>query len=215
MEQEKPKRKGGRPKGSGCIVNIPMEDRTTPEEKAKWLAVKLDNAPANPMQNLTLQQMADRINALDPTRKASKYANFVLAVKRIAEGVNRKDVEDMRNRFYNYISLCEATNMKIGNMNAYAAIGIDKVRAYYWAHGMQGSTPERKELIAEIDSVCSGYREQLIADQQINPVTGIFWQKNYDGLRDITEHSFNVGDPLGEKRSAQEISEQYKDIIEE
>ena len=27
------------------------------EEKAKWLAVKLDNAPANPMQNLTLQQM--------------------------------------------------------------------------------------------------------------------------------------------------------------
>lgn len=215
MEQEKPKRKRGQPKGTKCIANVPMEERTTPEEKASWMAVKMDTTPANPMQNLTLQQMADRINALDPSRKASKYANFVLAVKRIAEGVNKKDVNDMRNRFYNYLALCEATNMKIGNLNAYAAIGIEKVQAYHWLNGLKGSTPERRELIAEIDSVCSGYREQLIADQQINPVTGIFWQKNYDGLRDVQEHSFNVGDPLGEKRSAKEITEQYADIIED
>ncbi|CAJ0600759.1 unnamed protein product [Cylicocyclus nassatus] len=30
-------------------------------------------------------------------------------------------------------------------------------------------------------------REGLMADGKVNPVTGIFWQKNYDGLRDQQE----------------------------
>ncbi len=181
----------------------------------EWVDVKVDQTPANPMQNLTVAQMADRINSLDPTRKASRYANFVLAVKRISDGVNRKDVNDMRNRFYQYVSLCEACNMKIGNLNAYSAIGVPQPTAWMWRTGGPGSTPERRELIEEIDTLCSGYREQLIADGQVNPVTGIFWQKNFDGLRDVQDHQFNVGDPLGEKRSAREIAEQYKDIIDE
>lgn len=208
-------RVGKYPNNKNLPQNSYMEDRTTQAEKDSWLAVRLDETPANPMQTLSLQQMADRINGLDPTRKASKYANFVLAVKRISEGVNKKDVEDMRRRFYQYVALCEATNMKIGNMNAYSAMGINKNDARCWLNGLSGSSPDRMELIREVDSVCSGYREQLIADQQINPVTGIFWQKNYDGLRDVQEHSFNTGDPLGEKRSAKEIAEQYADIIED
>lgn len=177
--------------------------------------VKLEDKPMNPMQTLSLQQMVDRINSIDPSRKASKYANFVLAVKRISEGFNIKNVDDLRRRFYQYIALCEATNMKVGNMNAYSAMGISHRTAYNWLYGLSGSTPERQELIVEVDSVCSGYREQLIADQQINPVTGIFWQKNFDGLRDVQEHSFSTTDPLGDKRSAAEIAEQYKDIIDD
>ena len=31
------------------------------------------------------------------------------------------------------------------------------------------------------------YREQLRSDGKINPVTGIFWQKNWDGLKDQQE----------------------------
>lgn len=185
------------------------------QSEPEWADVVVDQTPANPMRNLTVAQMADRINGLDPTRKATRYANFVLAVKRISEGVNKKDVNDMRFRFYQYISLCEACNMKIGNLNAYSAIGIVQPVAWNWKNGGFGSTPERKELIEEIDSICSGYREQLIADGQVNPVTGIFWQKNYDGLRDVQSHEVAPMDPLGEKRSAKEIAEQYKDIIDE
>ena len=222
--EDKPTKKPRKP-GSGCHPH--PENKNKPQNQPgyfkglvkqaepDWVDVTVDQTPANPMQNLTIAQMADRINGLDPTRKATRYANFVLAVKRISEGVNTKDVNDMRNRFYQYIALCEACNMKIGNLNAYSAIGIVQQYAWNWKNGGFGSTPERKELIEEIDSVCSGYREQLIADGQINPVTGIFWQKNYDGLRDIQSHEIAPMDPLGEKRSAKEIAEQYKDIIDE
>ena len=220
MEQPKKRKRGHqpgvpKPDNKNNPQNMPMEKRTTQEEKDAWAMIKLEDKPVNPMQTLSLQQMADRINSIDPSRKASKYANFVLAVKRIAEGSNIKDVEDMRRRFYQYIALCEATNMKVGNMNAYSAMGIWNRQAYDWLYGLHGSTPERRALIAEVNSVCTGYREQLIADQQINPITGIFWQKNYDGLRDIQEHSFSTTDPLGDKRSAAEIAEQYKDIIDD
>lgn len=180
-----------------------------------WANVKADLSLMNPMQNLNVQQMADRINQLDPTRKASRYANFILAVKHISDGVNTKDVEDMRMRFYQYLMLCDACNMKIGNMNAYSAMGIVKQQATAWRNGGLGYSPERKRLIEEVDSVCAGYREQLIADGQVNPITGIFWQKNYDGLRDVQSHEVGPIDPLGEKRSAREIAEQYKDIIDE
>ena len=33
----------------------------------------------------------------------------------------------------------------------------------------------------------SQIREQLMSDGKINPVTGIFWQKNWDGLKDQQE----------------------------
>ena len=208
MNKDKPQNQKGCPPTRGHKV-------ATKEEHEDWAGVSLAPGEYNPMQQLTLQQMADKINSIDPNRKASKYANFVLAVKQIAVGVNTKDVEDMRRRFYAYLTLCDACSMKVGNMNAYAAMGIINQYAWQWKSGGFGSTPERKALIEEVDSVCAGYREQLIGDGQINPVTGIFWQKNYDGLRDIQSHEIAPMDPLGEKRSAKEIAEQYKDIIDE
>ena len=214
--ENKPKKKRTNPSNKYKPQNKKMEDRTTQSEKDSWLAVTVDQTPANPMREMTtIAQMADRINGLDPNRRASRYANFVLAVKRISEGSNIKDVNDLRSRFYQYVALCEATNMKIGNMNAYSAMGIALQTAWAWKSGGNGSTPERMELIREVDAVCSGYREQLIADGQVNPITGIFWQKNYDGLRDVQSHEVAPLDPLGEKRSAREIAEQYRDIIDE
>ena len=82
--EDKPKQKKSRvgkyPMNKDKPQNKLMEDRTTQAEKDAWLAVRVDQTPANPMQNLTIAQMAGRINGLDPTRKASRYANFVLAV---------------------------------------------------------------------------------------------------------------------------------------
>ena len=208
MNKDKPQNQKGCPPTRGPKV-------ATTEEHEYWKSVSLAPGEYNPMQQLTIQQMADKINSIDPNRKASKYANFVLAVKQIAVGVNIKDVEDMRRRFYAYLTLCDACSMKVGNLNAYSSMGILAQHAWSWKNGTNGATPERKALIEEVDSVCAGYREQLIGDGQINPVTGIFWQKNYDGLRDIQSHEVAPMDPLGEKRSAKEIAEQYKDIIDE
>lgn len=50
-----------------------------------------------------------------------------------------------------------------------------------------------------------------MSDGKINPVTGIFWQKNYDGLRDQTELAIAPVNPLGEGKSAEELAKKYSE----
>jgi len=47
-------------------------------------------------------------------------------------------------------------------------------------------------------------------DGKINPVTGIFWQKNYDGLRDQQEVVLTPNQsPLGEQKDAESLRQKY------
>ena len=48
------------------------------------------------------------------------------------EPLDRDDVEEMERRFAFYLEMCAQWDMKVGNMAAYAAIGIDKADAYEW-----------------------------------------------------------------------------------
>jgi hypothetical protein len=47
--------------------------------------------------------------------------------------------------------------------------------------------PEIREFCQWVRKTCAMFRENLVADSKINPVIGIFWQRNYDGLRNDTE----------------------------
>lgn len=164
---------------------------------------------------MSLEQIADHINQYGEGQTIRKITAFQMAVVNISLGSNIKDVNDLRKRFYTYCSLAEACNMRIGNMNAYNAMGIDMETARNWRLGKSGSTAERRQLIQEVDAVCSGTREMLAGSQQINPVLAIFWQKNYDGLRDVQDHVVSAGDPLGDRQTPEQIQEKYQDIIEE
>lgn len=181
--------------------------------KAKSIVPVLDGQKL--IQEMTFDEVAEYIKGLGEGNTIRKITAFTMAVQNISRGVNIKDVNDMRNRFYQYCALSEVCGMRLGNMNAYHAMGISFNVASQWRTGGMGSNAERRELIAEIDAVCSGSREMMAAMQQINPVLAIFWQKNYDGLRDVQDHVVSTGDPLGDKQSREQIQEKYQDIIEE
>ena len=54
-------------------------------------------------------------------------------------------------------------------------------------------------------------------DGKVNPVTGIFWQKNYDGLKDQQEVVLTPNNPLGEAQNAEQLKQKYlesADIVE-
>lgn len=181
--------------------------------KAKSIVPVLDGQKL--IQEMTFDEVAEYINGFGEGQTIRKITAFALAVQNISRGVNTKDVNDMRQRFYLYCALSERVGMRIGNMNAYHAMGISFKVASEWRSGGCGSTAERRELIAEVDAICSGTREMLAGMQQINPVLAIFWQKNYDGLKDVQDHVVSAGDPLGDKQSREQIQEKYQDIIEE
>lgn len=164
---------------------------------------------------MSLQQIAEHIKSFGEERTIAKLTAFSMAVQNIALGADIKNTQDLRNRFYCYCRLAEECDVRIGNMQAYAAMGITWQTASNWRKGGPGSTPERRQLIQEVENVCSGMREILASSAKINPVLAIFWAKNYDGMRDVQEHVVAPGDPLGDKQDPDQIAEKYQDIIEE
>ena len=127
------------------------------------------------------------------------------------EPLDRDDVEEMERRFAFYLEMCAQWDMKVGNMAAYAAIGIDKDDAYEWTNRNMGN-PTRTRFIKKVQKVCAMYREGLMEDGKVNPVTGIFWQKNYDGMKDQQEVVLTPNtSPLGEQKDAEALKQKYLD----
>ena len=195
-----------------------LENSATEDERRHWergtaiVTVDQLNTYINMAGGMSIESMAKRINEVDADRKNARYANFVLAIAAIGRGADRNDVNDLRMRFYAYVELAAQTNNKLSNMNAYMSMGLTGTKV---SQLMQHGTQEQKDLLEEVKMICGGYRESLMSDGQLTPSTGMFWQKNYDGLRDATEHIVVPGDPLGEMRSKREIAEKYADIIME
>lgn len=124
------------------------------------------------------------------------------------EPLDYNDVAEMERRFNRYLQLCAEWDMKIGNQAAYAAIGIDKGTAWEWENRNLGN-PARTDFIKKVRQFCAMYREGLMEDGKVNPVTGIFWQKNYDGMKDQTEMVLTPNNPLGEQKDMKALEQKY------
>ena len=125
------------------------------------------------------------------------------------EPLDLDDVAEMERRFVKYLALCAEWDMKVGNQAAYAAIGITKDHVYDWVNRVSGN-PARAEFIKKVQQYCGMYREALMEDGRVNPVTGIFWQKNYDGMKDQQEVVLTPNtSPLGEQKDAEALKQKY------
>ena len=137
----------------------------------------------------------------------TKRIQFMMAILP-TEPLDPNDVDEMERRFQNYLRLCAEWDMKVGNQAAYAAIGIDKGVAWDWIN--KSTNVKRSDFVKKVQKICAMYREGLMEDGKVNPVTGIFWQKNYDGLRDQQEVVLTPNtSPLGEQKDAEQLKQKY------
>lgn len=157
------KRKRGRPKGTGGKYTV----------SSKALAQRREN-----------------FNVLPATTEEEKSYNarlieHVMRINEIATHSNHKDIESMKSCFIAYLQLCQEDGFNVSNLSAYAAMGFYSVNAFeYYA---KSDDPDRRAFATFVRSTCAMVRENKISDSKINPVIGIFWQRNYDGLRNDTE----------------------------
>ena len=141
------------------------------------------------------------------------HITHILKIQEIASHVVPGDPVSMKAAFINYLVLCQQDGFKVGTLAACTAMGIrDYNKLQVWE---RGKNPELRDLAIFVRSTCSLSREALIADQKINPVIGIFWQRNYDGLRNDTEQIQAVEQAEEEKTSTQEYIEKYGKLIED
>lgn len=143
--------------------------------------------------------------------KVTAFVNYHMDMMAMRQGCNKKDVQDLYNRFYNYLRYCSEHGIIPNNMNAYYAIGILKEDVYKWRHGIQG-TPDHRQFAEDVASFFASIHEQGAIDGMFNPISSIFWQKAYDGLSDQPKIEVSLNNPLGETRSSEEIAKAYDDL---
>lgn len=120
------------------------------------------------------------------------------------------DLSLMEARFENYLKKCDEYGMKVGNKGAYAAIGISEETVRSWTNGGNASI-EVVQFIKKVKEICGFYREGLMQEGKINPVTGIFWQKNYDGLKDQQETVVTTNQNFNEIQDSEKLRKKYLD----
>ena len=137
----------------------------------------------------------------------SKYCQIILDIMQWPTP-NRNNIEELEQRLVEYIAYCNANDLKVGNQGVYFALGIDKTTAHDWENG-HVRTPAHSDFIKKVKKICAFYRENLMQNGKINPVTGIFWQKNYDGFVDQQNFIVTPNSPLGEITDKQELASKY------
>jgi hypothetical protein len=75
-------------------------------------------------------------------------------------------------------------------------------------------TSSHSEFIKKVRKICAGNREFLMQDGKINPITGIFWQKNYDGLKDVQDVVLTPNTPLGQELTREQIQQAVEELPE-
>lgn len=193
-------KKRGRPKGRKDSYKRAGRQNPTLTDPATGLIVK--NTASAPIIN----RMGDE--------RVTAFVQYHVDMLRMRQGADKKNVPDLYQRFINYLQYCADHGIIPNNMNAYFAIGLDKDTIKNWYGGERG-TPEQQQFARDIRTFFASVHEQAGGEGIVNPILSIYWSKAHDGMVEAQKLEVVNTDPLGEKKSAKEITEQYQDLLPE
>ena len=202
--QKPPKRGPGRPKGSknkpgSKKHEFPNESRQLVDPKT---GIVVSN---NAAQSQIIAKMGDE--------RVTAFVQYHMDMMKMRQGVDKKNVPDLYNRFFNYLAYCAEHGVIPNNMNAYFAIGITRQDITAWYAGNR--SPEHKQFADDIKQFFASIHEQAGGENIVNPILSIYWSKAHDAMSDNPRIEVTVNDPLGERASSEEIAARYSEILPE
>lgn len=141
----------------------------------------------------------------------ARQIEHVLRTQEIAKNADRNDLLSLKSCFIAYLRLCQEDGFKVGNLGAYTAMGMDAMSFSLFA---RKDDPEIREFCKFVKSVCAMFRESMVSENQLNPVIGIFWQRNFDGLRNDTEQMQAMQEMDDGGSGNHSYKDKYRNIIE-
>ena len=195
--QNPPKRKRGRPKGSR---NKPGVDKAAHSLIDPKTGIVVNN---NAAQSQIIARMGDE--------RVSMFVQYHMDMLQMRQGVDKKNVPDLYQRFYRYLAYCAEKGIIPNNMNAYFAIGITKQDISVWNAGQR--SPEHKQFAEDIKQFFASIHEQAGGEGIVNPILSIYWSKAHDGMVEAQKLEVVNTDPLGEKQSSEQIAQKYAGIL--
>ncbi|POP33378.1 hypothetical protein C3B58_07710 [Lactonifactor longoviformis] len=113
-----------------------------------------------------------------------------------------------------YFGYCIERGLRPGNLGLYAALGLSKQEV---SNEMRGMTHKLSssclDLLKKAKQALATYRELLGSQGKLNPVTLIFWQKNYDGLKDVQDITITPNASMQQEHTPEEIEAKVLDDI--
>lgn len=198
------------------IIDIQMQEdennQLTPVAKPQKPKQKRRSSPAHAetMKKHKIWEKSPRnfmtAYADGPSQKV-KIAMSLLEFEKWGK-VDTRNIEALKERFHRYLQYCIENDMVVSNLNAYASMGISKVTAHSWSVGDRGKA--HQEFMEMVKRVCAAYREQAMAEGVIQPVTGIWWQKNFDGFVDNQVLTVQPANPMGDELSPEELQKRIE-----
>ena len=197
--QNPPKRKRGRPKGSKNKPGVTKAAISLVDPKT---GVVVSN---NAAQSQIIARMGDE--------RVTAFVQYHMDMLQMRQGVDKKNVPDLYQRFYRYLAYCAEKGIIPNNMNAYFAIGITKQEISLWNAGQR--SPEHKQFAEDIKQFFASIHEQAGGEGIVNPILSIYWSKAHDGMVEAQKLEVVNTDPLGEKQSSEQIAQKYAGILPE
>lgn len=143
--------------------------------------------------------------------RVSAFVTYHMEALAMRQGADKHDPGDLYNRFIRYLSYCQEHGILPVAAYARLAVGITSRDINDWESGRRG-TPEHQKFASDFKAVMESMNEQAAAEGILNPVLSIFWSKAYYGLSDQPKVEVQITDPLGEKRSAEDIAKAYTEV---
>lgn len=151
----------------------------------------------------------DELNAL--TRNMRE--NFIADLSR--KPIDLHNPQEVKQAIINYFIDCEKSGKRPGNMGLYRALDLTRQDVNDALRGKNKSkvSPACIDTIKKALSLLSEYREQLGAQGKLNPVTMIFWQKNFDGMTDAQQIQVTASPAPAAAMTPEEVARQIEQDI--
>lgn len=204
-------RKRGRPKGS---KNLP---RTLGQEIASYenqvRGRKIDHQASIKREIASRKKLnVSLANTSEEYEYNSRCILHAMKIQEIATHADLKDLDSLKECFIAYLQLCQEDGFRPGNMGAYTAMGMSKSLFEKWK---ASDKPDIKRFCNFVASTCAMIREGLVSDGKINPIIGIFWQRNFDGLRNDVEQLAAGSNDQVEQMTADDYRNKYSNLLKD
>lgn len=96
------------------------------------------------------------------------------------------DDEQVEQAVINYFNNCEVNGIRPSNLGLYAALGMSRqdIDNVLTGKSKSKASPAVIDILKKCKLSMGAYREALVMAGKVNPVTAIFWAKNFDHMSD-------------------------------
>lgn len=186
-----------------------MNSNNTPRKRVKKLSKEEISRLSDKMEKYMNQ--AGMMLKEENRGRASAVNVYIGMCAALGAQVDVEDINSLYAAFENYLKVSAENDCPLTITSACLACGITTSTLSGWRSG-KTRTSDYKEFADSLTFAVQAGIESMMAAGIINPVVGIWWEKSHFHMIEANRSEGNAADPLGQKKSAQEIAAEYDGV---